>query len=55
MLPYLLLATLVGGLLMFLLCTKNLKAARIGELLFFASVLALLIALAPSTVAKLHG
>lgn len=40
---------------MFLLCTKNQKAARIGELLFFASVLALLIALAPATVAKLHG
>lgn len=54
MLPYLLLATLLGGLLMFLLCAKNPKAARIGELLFFASVLALLIALAPLTVAKLH-
>jgi hypothetical protein len=54
MLPYLLLATLVGGLLMFLL-SKNAKTARIGELLFFASILALLIALAPATVAKLHS
>lgn len=54
MLPYLLLATLLGGLLMFFLCTKNVKAARVGELLFLASVLALLIALAPLTVAKLH-
>lgn len=54
MLPYLLLATLIGGLLMYLLA-KNPKTVRIGELLFFASVLALLIALAPSTVAKLHG
>ena len=55
MLPYLLLATLIGGLFMFLLCTKNLKAEQVGGLLFFASLLALLIALAPATVAKLHG
>ena len=54
MLPYLLLATLIGGLLMYLL-GKGEKTKRVGELLFFASVLALLIALAPSTVAKLHG
>lgn len=54
MLPYLLLATLVGGLLMYLL-SKNAKTARVGELLFFASILALLIALAPATVAKLHS
>ncbi len=54
MLPYLLLATLVGGLLMYLL-GKGAKTVRIGELLFFASVLALLIALAPATVAKLHS
>ena len=54
MLAYLLLVALVGGLLMFLL-SKNAKTARIGELLFFASVLALLVALAPATVAKLHG
>jgi multisubunit Na+/H+ antiporter MnhE subunit len=51
---FLLIGTLVGGLLMFVLC-KNAKAVRIGELLLFASVLALLIALAPLTVAKLHG
>lgn len=54
MLAYLLLATLLGGLLMYLL-GKGTKTPRIGELLFFASVLALLIALAPLTVAKLHG
>lgn len=54
MLPYLLLVALVGGLLMFLL-SKNAKTSRIGELLFFAAVLALLIALAPATVAKLHS
>jgi hypothetical protein len=51
---YLLLAALVGGLLMFLLCTGE-KAVRIGELLFFAAVLAFLVALAPSTVHLLHG
>lgn len=54
MLAYLLLATLLGGLLMYLLGDKSPKTVRIGELLFFASVLALLIALAPLTVAKLH-
>lgn len=51
---YLLIGTLIGGLLMYLLC-KDAKAVRIGEILLFASVLALLIALAPLTVAKLHG
>jgi hypothetical protein len=38
-----------AGLLMYLLCV-NAKAQDIGKLLFFAAVLALLIALAPSTV-----
>ena len=52
--PYLLIAALIGGLLMYLLCT-NQKAIRIGEILLFSSILALLIALAPATVAKLHG
>lgn len=51
---YLLIAALVGGLLMYLLCT-NAKAVRIGEMLLFSSILALLIALAPVTIAKLHG
>lgn len=51
---YLLIATLVGGLLMYLLCT-NTKAVRIGEILLFSSILALLIALAPATIAKLHS
>ena len=50
---YLLIAALIGGLLMYLLCT-NAKAVRIGEMLLFSSILALLIALAPSTIAKLH-
>lgn len=50
---YLLIGTLVGGLLMYLLCS-NAKAVRIGEMLLFASILALLIAIAPATVAKLH-
>ena len=51
---YLLLIALIAGLLMYLLST-NAKVARIGEMLLFSSILALLIALAPSTVAKLHG
>lgn len=59
MLAYLLLITLIGGLLMFLLGGKDAstktKTQRVGELLFFAAVLALLIALAPATVAKLHS
>ena len=50
---YLLIAALIAGLLMYLLCS-NTKAARIGEMLLFSSILALLIALAPSTIAKLH-
>jgi len=51
---YILLIALVGGLLMYLLC-KNTKAAEIGRMLFFAGVLALLVALAPTTVHLLHG
>lgn len=51
---YLLITALIGGLLMYLLCA-NTKAARIGELLLFASILALLIAVAPSTLHLLHG
>lgn len=51
---YILLIALGAGLLMYLL-SKNAKVVRIGELLLFSSALALLIALAPLTVAKLHG
>jgi DMSO reductase anchor subunit len=51
---YLLLAALIGGLLMYLLCSNS-KAAEIGRMLFFAAVLGLLIALGPSTVHVLHG
>jgi len=51
---YLTLAALIGGLLMYLLCANS-KAAEIGRMLFFAAVLALLIALAPATVHVLHG
>jgi hypothetical protein len=48
-------AALIGGLLMYLLCTKDSKAQRIGEMLLFSSFLALLITVAPAAVAKLHG
>jgi hypothetical protein len=51
---YLLIAALIGGLLMYLLCS-NAKAVRIGEMLLFSSILALLIAIAPATVHLLHG
>ena len=51
---YLLIAALIGGLLMYLLCS-NTKACEIGRMLFFAAVLALLVALAPLTVHALHG
>ena len=50
---YLLIAALIGGLLMFLLCSNG-KAVRIGEMLLFSAFIALLIALAPATIAKLH-
>lgn len=51
---YVLLGALIGGLLMYLLCS-NQKASEIGRMLFFAAVLGLLVALAPSTVHALHG
>lgn len=54
MTSYILLIALVAGLLMYLL-SANAKVVRIGEMLLFSSILALLVALAPSTVAKLHG
>jgi hypothetical protein len=51
---YLLIVALIGGLLMFLLCANS-KAVRIGEMLLFSSILALLVAIAPATVHLLHG
>ena len=52
---YLLIVALIAGLLMYLLCTNG-KAQRIGEMLLFSSILALLIAVTPTAVAKLlHG
>lgn len=55
MLSILLLIALVVGLLMYLLPSTNAKITRIGEMLLFSSILALLIALAPLTVHKLQG
>ncbi len=49
---FILIAAFIVGLFMFLLST-NAKAVHIGEMLLFSSILALLIALAPATVAKL--
>lgn len=54
MASYLLLIALIAGLLMYLLSTNG-KVVRIGEMLLFSSILALLIALAPATVRLLHG
>lgn len=51
---YILIVALIAGLLMYFLCS-NAKAARIGEMLLFSSILALLIALAPATVKMLHS
>ena len=54
MASYILIIALIAGLLMYLLSTNS-KVVRIGEMLLFSSILALMIAVAPSTVAKLHG
>jgi hypothetical protein len=54
MTSYLLIVALIAGLLMFLL-SANAKVVRIGELLLFSSILALLVAVAPATVKLLHG
>ena len=51
---YVLIIALIAGLLMYLLCT-NAKAQRIGEMLLFSAILALLVALAPATVRLLNG
>lgn len=45
---YLLIAALIAGLLMFLLCKADAK--EIGRMLLFSSILAFLIAVAPMTV-----
>lgn len=54
MTSYLLLIALIAGLLMYLL-SSNAKVVRIGEMLLFSSILALLVAVAPATVKLLHG
>ena len=51
---YILLIALIAGLLMNLL-SPNAKVVELGRLTFFASVLALLIAIAPATVKLLQG
>jgi riboflavin transporter FmnP len=51
---YVLIIALIAGLLMYLLCANS-KAQRIGEMMLFSAILALLIALAPATVHMLHG
>ncbi len=51
---YILIVALIAGLLMYLLCAGA-RAQEIGRMLLFSSILALLIALAPSTVRLLHG
>lgn len=48
MVSYILFIALIAGLLMYLL-SANAKVVRIGEMLLFSSILALLIALAPVT------
>ncbi|MGH7176823.1 MAG: hypothetical protein ACREJC_05525 [Tepidisphaeraceae bacterium] len=50
---YITIFVLVAGLLMYLL-SSNSKAQDIGRLMFFAAVLALLIALAPSSMRLLR-
>lgn len=54
MLGSILIIALIAGLFMYLL-SSNAKVVRIGEMLLFSSILALLIALAPATVKLLHG
>lgn len=51
---YALIIAFIVGLLMYLLCANS-KAQEIGRMLFFAAVLAFLIAVAPATVRLLHG
>ena len=48
------LLALVVGLLMYVLAS-NAKVSRVGEMLLFSSILAILIAVAPATVRLLHG
>lgn len=50
-----LIIAMVAGLFMFFYPFTNTKVVRLGELLLFSSILALLVALAPATVRLLHG
>jgi hypothetical protein len=53
---YIFFACLFGGLLMYVFGKKYPKVETIGRMLFFAAVLGLLIALAPSAIHLLqHG
>jgi hypothetical protein len=55
MLGSLLIIALVAGLFLYLYPFTNAKVVRIGEMLLFSSILALLIATAPATVKLLHS
>ena len=55
MLGSLLIIALVAGLFLYLYPFTNAKVVRIGEMLLFSSILALLIALAPATVKLLQS
>ncbi len=54
MLAFIFFAALIGGLLMYLL-GSNAKVVRIGEMLLFSAILAVLITIAPAAVKILHG
>jgi ammonia channel protein AmtB len=53
MLLFIYLAALIGGLLIYMLGSKNPKVEKIGLLLLASSILAGLIAIAPGAMAKL--
>jgi hypothetical protein len=53
MLALLFIAALVGGLLMFKLCSGDWK--EIGKMLLFSAILSFLIVIAPAAVKLLHG
>lgn len=50
---FLFIVVLVAGLFMFLMPGANAKVTRIGEMLLFSWILALLITITPAAVAKL--
>lgn len=54
MTAWLLIIALVAGLFMYMRAS-NTKVVRIGEMLLFSAILAILIAVAPATVHMLHG